>query len=132
MKNTLMIICSLIIFCRLSAQSNQVVCSGQVMRNVNVTGTITQIPYADVRVLLVNTAQGAIKFDNSICSAAVEQKFSGFVRSFTTDSKGNYYFSYPYNPANRYCIVICNGSKIMQISIPASAKGNIIIPTQSF
>src|SRR5689334_13194221 len=102
MKHTLIIICSLVIFCRLSAQNNQVVCSGQVMRNVNIKGITTRIPYPDVRVLLVNTAQGAIKCDNSICNAAVEQKYSGFVRSFTTDSKGNYYFSYPYNAANKY------------------------------
>ena len=113
-------------------QSHHVVCSGQVMKRVTIQGSIYETPYSDLRVLLINTSAGGIRYDRNICSEDFQRDHGGSIKTFTTDSKGNYNFSYPYRVNERYSLIICSGSNVVQVTIPISENRNIRVPTQYF
>ena len=111
------------------ASAQQVVCNGRVVKKVAVKGIMREVPYADVRVLLINTSYTGVQYNRNICTRTYPREY---VKTFTTDSKGNYNFSYPYRANTRYYVIICAGTDPVRITIPSSSNRNITVPTQRF
>ena len=116
-----------------SAQrSDPVYINGSVLKKVIVKGSNYEIPYSDLRVILINTTQRGARYDAKVCNSDFQKTSRDYVRTYSTDSKGSYNFSCPFKANSAYFLVICTGTNAVQITVPVSTNRYITVPTQRF
>ena len=104
---------------------------GRVNRIINSKNGKYEIPASDIKVLLLEIANSATKFDKTICTKKV---YPSQVKVFISDSKGEYNFN-AMKKGIKYRLIFCDSRSnkvyFTELQIPTKGSNVLRVPDQN-